>query len=231
MILLVYEMTEFIISWVDIILPSINIKITGSAIQDISLEVRDHRIMDVILNSTCVAFNRSLVCVYVLFFTKKDENMLLYLSIMQVNSKSKKNYDSRTFKSRVRYNISGLVTSYCFDVLSEIFLLIGKLLHVFLIISTTVNIFWQDNHSFWFFSDILLVSGVIQQYLLWIHGNLFPSYWTWIRLTWLPRHGGRFLGLQAFTLAENVGAIMDTRFTSAGSEKVLISNPKVFWNT
>lgn len=90
MILLVYEMTEFIISWVDIILPSINIKITGSAMQDTSLEVRDHRIMDVILNSTCVAFNRSLVCVYVLFFTKKDENMLLYLSIMQVNSKSKK---------------------------------------------------------------------------------------------------------------------------------------------
>lgn len=32
MILLAYEITEFIISWVDIILPSIKIKITGSAI-------------------------------------------------------------------------------------------------------------------------------------------------------------------------------------------------------
>lgn len=55
MILLVYEITEFIISWVDIVLPSITIKITGSAIQDTSLEVRDHRIMNVTLNSTCVA--------------------------------------------------------------------------------------------------------------------------------------------------------------------------------
>lgn len=61
MILLVYEITEFIISWVDIILPSIKIKITGSAIQDTSLEVRDHRIMDVTLYLICLAFNRSVV--------------------------------------------------------------------------------------------------------------------------------------------------------------------------
>lgn len=70
MILLVYEITEFIISWVDTVLPSITIKITGSAIQDTSLEVRDHRIMNVTLNSTCVARKSTLACVYVLFTPK-----------------------------------------------------------------------------------------------------------------------------------------------------------------
>lgn len=70
MILLVYEIAEFIVSWVDIVLPSINITITGSAIQDTGLEVRDHRIMNVTLNSTSVALNSTLACVYVLFTPK-----------------------------------------------------------------------------------------------------------------------------------------------------------------
>lgn len=63
-------MYEIIISRGAIILPSTNIKITGSATQETSLEARDHRIMDVTLNSTCVAFNISLVRVYVLYSPK-----------------------------------------------------------------------------------------------------------------------------------------------------------------
>lgn len=66
-------------------------------------------------------------------------------------------------------------------------------------------------------------------YLLWIHKNLFPSYWPWNKLILLSRDAGKILGLQALTLSGKAGAIMETRFMSAGLEKVFISNPSVFW--